>query len=61
MRTATILAALAVGGLTAAVTLQEKKKAPELDGATGWLNTDKPLTIAGLRGKIVLLDFWTYC
>jgi len=35
-------------------------KAPELAGITGWLNTpgDKPLTLAGLRGKVVLLDFW---
>jgi len=32
---------------------------PELAGATGWLNS-KPLTRAGLRGKVVVLDFWTY-
>ncbi len=35
-------------------------RAPELTGGRGWLNTDKPLTIAGLKGKVVLLDFWTY-
>jgi thiol-disulfide isomerase/thioredoxin len=29
------------------------------DGATGWLNSD-PLTPEGLRGRIVLVDFWTY-
>jgi thiol-disulfide isomerase/thioredoxin len=29
------------------------------DGATGWLNS-KPLTPAGLHGKVVLIDFWTY-
>src|SRR5262245_27779543 len=29
------------------------------DGATGWLNSE-PLTPAGLQGKIVLVDFWTY-
>ena len=35
--------------------------APELTGGEGWLNTAGPLTLAGLRGKVVLLDFWTYC
>jgi thiol-disulfide isomerase/thioredoxin/sugar lactone lactonase YvrE len=35
-------------------------RAPELSGGRGWLNTDKPLSLAGLKGKIVLLDFWTY-
>ena len=32
---------------------------PSLDGATGWLESE-PLTAAGLRGKVVLVDFWTY-
>src|SRR5450432_180486 len=32
---------------------------PSLAGATGWLNS-QPLTAAGLRGKAVLIDFWTY-
>src|SRR5215475_14898821 len=40
---------------------QERIRAPELEGGVGWLNTDTPLSLAGLRGKIVLLDFWTYC
>jgi DNA-binding beta-propeller fold protein YncE len=35
-------------------------RAPEIQGGRGWLNTDKPLSLAGLKGKIVLLDFWTY-
>ncbi len=39
---------------------QEKVRAPELKGGRGWLNTEKPLSIAGLKGKVVLLDFWTY-
>ena len=35
--------------------------APEFSGASRWFNTDgRPLTIAGLRGKVVLVDFWTY-
>ena len=32
---------------------------PSFDGATGWLNSP-PLTSAGLLGKVVLVDFWTY-
>jgi cytochrome c biogenesis protein CcdA/thiol-disulfide isomerase/thioredoxin len=32
---------------------------PSLDGAQQWLNSE-PLTIAGLKGKVVLVDFWTY-
>jgi DNA-binding beta-propeller fold protein YncE len=35
-------------------------RAPELAGGRGWLNTDKPLSLAALKGKVVLLDFWTY-
>ncbi len=32
---------------------------PGFDGATGWLNSD-PLTVDELRGRVVLVDFWTY-
>lgn len=32
---------------------------PSLGGATGWLNS-KPLVAADLRGKVILVDFWTY-
>src|SRR5580692_11126570 len=32
---------------------------PSFDGATGWLNSP-PLTAADLRGKVVLVNFWTY-
>ena len=34
-------------------------KVPSIDGAIEWLNSP-PLTAAGLRGKVVLIDFWTY-
>lgn len=34
--------------------------APEIAGGTEWVNVKDPLTMAGLRGKVVLLHFWTY-
>jgi thiol-disulfide isomerase/thioredoxin len=44
------------------MSLQEKARvrAPEITGGRGWLNADKPLSLAALKGKVVLLDFWTY-
>ncbi len=35
--------------------------APSLEGGVEWLNTAGPLDLRDLRGKFVLLDFWTYC
>lgn len=35
-------------------------RAPELPTAFTWLNTDHPLSLKALRGRVVLLDFWTY-
>jgi DNA-binding beta-propeller fold protein YncE len=44
------------------MSVQEKTRvrAPEITGGRGWLNTETPLSIAALKGKVVLLDFWTY-
>jgi thiol-disulfide isomerase/thioredoxin len=42
-----------------AALLPVEGRMPSLDGATGWLNSP-PLTAAGLRGSVVLVDFWTY-
>lgn len=36
-------------------------KAPELAGGIAWLNTGKPIEMKDLKGKVVLLDFWTLC
>jgi thiol-disulfide isomerase/thioredoxin len=38
-----------------------RTRAPELQGAGGWIGTTAPLTLSALRGKIVVLDFWTFC
>jgi thiol-disulfide isomerase/thioredoxin len=45
--------------LPRATRLRVEGEMPSLGGATGWLNTS-PLTAAGLRGKVVLIDVWTY-
>jgi DNA-binding beta-propeller fold protein YncE/peroxiredoxin len=60
-----------LGFSSSAATLQEgKAMAPEYEGKVNapdfpegiqWLNTDRPISLRELRGKVVLLDFWTYC
>jgi len=42
-----------------AIALPVEGHLPSLDGATGWLNSE-PLSTESLRGKVVLIDFWTY-
>jgi thiol-disulfide isomerase/thioredoxin len=37
-----------------------KVRAPELSGRGGWIGSE-PLTLQQLRGRFVLLDFWTFC
>ncbi|MHB8573412.1 MAG: thioredoxin family protein [Candidatus Dormibacteria bacterium] len=52
----------ALGGTLAganASSLPTGPAAPEFTGITGWDNSP-PLTMEGLRGKVVLVDFWTY-
>ena len=39
----------------------QQTRGPSLEGGVGWLNTAGPIRLEELRGKIVLLDFWTYC
>jgi thiol-disulfide isomerase/thioredoxin len=50
------LPALAIAPMDA---LANNGRMPPLSGATGWLNS-APLTVAELRGKVILVEFWTY-
>ena len=38
-----------------------RSPAPALEGGVGWINAAQPVELKELRGKFVLLDFWTYC
>ncbi len=39
----------------------DKFPAPEFPADLEWFNTSRPLSLKALGGKVVLLDFWTYC
>jgi DNA-binding beta-propeller fold protein YncE len=41
--------------------LEGYARAPDFPSDLEWLNTDRPLTLGDLHGKLVLLDFWTFC
>ncbi len=63
-RRLTVVLMVLVGQLLAsrhAIAEQKPYAAPSLSGGMGWVNTSKPLSMRALRGKVVLLDFWTYC
>ena len=36
-------------------------RAPEFPGGAEWFNVERPWSMRELQGKLVLLDFWTYC
>ena len=35
--------------------------APDFPDGLAWLNTQRAISMEDLKGKIVILDFWTYC
>ena len=45
--------------VAASSSLRDFGQAPELTGLSNWINSD-PLTLRKQRGKVVLIDFWTY-
>jgi thiol-disulfide isomerase/thioredoxin len=47
------------GGDNSSIDRSQFKKAPEFEKVTGFINA-KPISLADLRGKVVLVDFWTY-
>ncbi len=49
---------LGLGSLHAAA--RDTRPAPEFPSSLQWLNVSRPLTLKDLRGKVVILDFWTY-
>jgi hypothetical protein len=52
--------AAVTGGLLAINRASARSITPKFVGIDGWLNTNGPLTMAGLRGKVVLVEFCTY-
>ena len=41
--------------------ISRKSRAPQFPKGYTWLNTNQPLSLKGLKGRVVILDFWTYC
>jgi thiol-disulfide isomerase/thioredoxin/sugar lactone lactonase YvrE len=56
-----ILATLLTSSSSWAIQGVPRRFAPSLEGGGEWFNTAGPIGLAHLRGKIVILDFWTYC
>jgi thiol-disulfide isomerase/thioredoxin len=51
--------AMTIGSATQGFNLRDEGRAPDFDGAVGWLNSP-PLSRSSLHGRVVLVFFWTY-
>jgi len=47
--------------LTVTSRYEGKVNAPGFPEGLDWLNVEQPLSLSELRGKLVILEFWTYC
>jgi DNA-binding beta-propeller fold protein YncE len=64
LRDRVVVAAFAAAALLASSPSASAQREPvrlTLEGGTGWINTGGPIHAEDLKGKIVVLDFWTYC
>jgi hypothetical protein len=63
MRTNAVAVALGLLLTTGAALAQQpavfRAKPPEITGVNSWINS-KPLTLAALKGQVVVLHFWTF-
>jgi|SRR5690606_26167185 len=59
LKTLLATSALVIANAQAATPLASQGQAPEFTGIEKWLNSE-PLTMQQLKGKVVLVDFWTY-
>jgi thiol-disulfide isomerase/thioredoxin len=62
LKSGLLLTGAAAAGSLAVISgfAKSERAAPEFTGIDGWINAAAPITLSGLRGKIVLVNFWTY-
>ncbi len=50
-----------LGATKALPAVADRVEVPGFEGATQWINVDRALTLADLKGRVVVVDFWTSC